>query len=151
MNTLIKLSPEDREYLISFTKKGTHKSREINRAKVLLDLNNNRSIEYIVNHIEISAKTVGRLYNRFTANGIQGAIIDKPRPGQPRKTDDKDDAFIIATACSESPVGAHHWTLDLLQEEFESKKNKKLGRNTIWLRLKNQEIKPWLKKNVVYT
>lgn len=42
---------------------------------------------------------------------------DKPRSGQPPKYQEKEQAEIIALACSSPPEGRKRWTIRLLVEE----------------------------------
>ena len=49
--------------------------------------------------------------------GLEAAINDRPRPGQERKLDGKQEAHLIAIACSAAPEGHTHWTLQLLADQ----------------------------------
>ena len=57
--------------------------------------------------------------------GPEAAINDKPRPGQERKLDGRQEAHpvsstgqaLIAIACSAAPEGHTHWTLQLLADQ----------------------------------
>ena len=49
--------------------------------------------------------------------GLEAAINDRPRPGQERKLDGKQEAHLIAFACSAAPAGHTHWTLQLLADQ----------------------------------
>ena len=49
--------------------------------------------------------------------GLEAAINDRPRPGQERKLDGKQEAHLIAIACSAAPAGHTHWTLQLLADQ----------------------------------
>ena len=44
----------------------------------------------------------------------RAALNDKPRSGAPPKFDGKQEAMIIALACSEAPEGRTCWTAELL-------------------------------------
>jgi transposase len=147
----ISLTKKDQAFLETFTRKGTHKSRELIRAEVLRLAAAGLSEETIASRTRRHTRTVRRIVARYQAGGLERALFDAPRPGQPRKTTKKDDAFLIALACTEAPEGRDHWTLELLEEAYKKKRKKVLGHNAIWLRLRAHDLKPWRKKNVVHT
>ena len=47
----------------------------------------------------------------------EAAINDKPRPGRERKLDGKQEAHLVAIACSSPPEGHVNWTLHLLADK----------------------------------
>lgn len=151
MSQTICISREDLNFLQTFIKKGTHEARELIRAEILILLHERKNIITIANRTRRSTKTVIRIQARYNKGGIQRAVFDAPRSGQPRKTSITDDAHLVAIACTKAPRGSNYWTLDFLTKQFEKKRGEKLGRTAIWLRLKTRSIKPWREKNVVYT
>jgi transposase len=58
--------------------------------------------------------TVERLRKRFARQGLAAALAEKPRRGAPPKLDGKQQAAIIALACSEAPSGQARWSARLL-------------------------------------
>jgi Homeodomain-like domain len=40
--------------------------------------------------------------------------MEEPRAGSRRKLNGKDEAFLVATACSDPPDGRQRWTMQLL-------------------------------------
>jgi putative transposase len=145
------LKTEDLNYLQTFIKKGTHKAREITRAQVLLQINQGRSVESVAERVGSCEKTVRRIVGRYLKEGLKRAVFDAGRPGQPKKTTDKEDAHLVAIACTTAPKGNANWTVDLIMKKFQKDKGKKIGRTALWLRLKTRNIKPWREKNVVHT
>ena len=65
----------------------------------------------------INAATVARVRKRFVEEGVEAAINDKPRPGRERKLDGKQEAHLVAIACSSPPEGHVSWTLHLLADK----------------------------------
>ena len=64
----------------------------------------------------------------------------------------KDKTRIVAIACTEPPEEADHWTAELLAEKaIETGVVPKISKQTIWLILKQHDLKPWLEKNVVHS
>ncbi len=45
---------------------------------------------------------------------MDAALADKPRRGAPAKFDGKQEAMIVALACSDAPEGRARWTAKLL-------------------------------------
>ena len=64
--------------------------------------------------MDVSVGTVFRIKRRFAEDGLEGALLERPRPRPRRKLDDKGEAHLIALACSPAPEGHDHWTLRLL-------------------------------------
>ena len=54
---------------------------------------------------------------RFVEGGLERALNDLPRPGQRRKLDGKQEAHLVAVACSAAPEGHARWTLRLLADQ----------------------------------
>jgi transposase len=145
----IQLSEEDITKLTDITKKGQHNARTVYRAKVLLLTHQGKSKIIIALQLDISQSTVRSVRHHYREEGIDRAIYDNPRSGQPSKLTDKEEAFLIATACSAPPEGRDHWTMEMLQTELKTKKKKVLSTVAILKRLRKRGIKPWLEKNVV--
>jgi len=93
---------------------------------------------------------VARIRRRYCKYGLKRALYDAQRSGRPVIFKEKERANIVALACTKAPKGYNHWTLDLLVEEAEKEKIK-MGRTKIWTIMKENELKPWREKNVVYS
>ena len=53
-----------------------------------------------------------------SSKGLEAAINDRPWPGRERKLDNgRQEAHLIAFACSAAPEGHTHWTLQLLADK----------------------------------
>jgi transposase len=46
------------------------------------------------------------------------SLEDKPRPGRVTKLDGKQEAFLVALACSDAPEGYERWTMQLLADRL---------------------------------
>ena len=62
--------------------------------------------------------TVYNLRKRYREYGLERAIGEKDRPGQPRKVTAKVEAEITAIACSEAPDGSVRWTVNLINKRL---------------------------------
>lgn len=118
----IKLEEDEIKYLRNFVKKGQKDARELTRARILLLANKNRKDAEIVEILDVGRNTVGRIKKRYLDEGLQSALEDKPRTGQPIKYTEKHAMEIIALACTSPPDGRKKWTLRLLTEELRKRK-----------------------------
>jgi putative transposase len=133
----IKLTEKEVEYLSAFVKKGRKSARELTRAHVLLLVNGGRTETEIKDTLGISRATVSNIKKRCREEGLQSALREKPRSGQPRKYTERHEAEIIAQACTKSPDGSKRWSLTLLTEEMRKKEGfETINRESIRLILK---------------
>lgn len=59
-----------------------------------------------------------RTKRRFVLGNLEAALSEEPRPGASRKLSGKEEALLVATACSSPPAGRARWTLELLAGEL---------------------------------
>ena len=110
---VVDLNEQEREHLLEVTRHGKSSARKIKRAHMLLKATQGLSDEQIAQAVDTSRATVLRTRKRFVEEGLE-ALNERPRSGQPNKLDGKQQAHIIAVACSDPPQGHAHWTLRLL-------------------------------------
>ena len=110
---VVDLNEQEREHLLEVTRHGKSSARKIKRAHMLLKADQDLSDEQIALAVDTSMATVFRTRKRFVEEGLE-ALNERPRSGQPNKLDGKQQAHIIAVACSDPPQGHAHWTLRLL-------------------------------------
>jgi transposase len=108
---IINLCEEERNDLVQLTHKGTIKARQFKRAMILLKADEGSSDPEIMAALNVSRPCVERIRKRFVSEGIERALNEDPRPGQKSKLDGRAEATLIATACTEAPLGHDHWTL----------------------------------------
>ena len=137
----IKLEEDEVQYLIDFVKKGHKSARELTRARILLLANKNKKNTEIVEILNVGRNTVGRIKKRYLDEGLQSALEDKTRTGQPTKYTEKHAAEIIAQACTTPPDGRKKWTLVLLTEELKIKEGfETINKESIRLILKKAKL-----------
>lgn len=144
----VTLSTEERNELMLITSQGKHSVRKIKRAQILLlsDLKNETD-EIIAEQLDVSISTVHRTRQYFVDYGLDVAIHDDPRSGQPRKLDANQEALMIAMCCTEPPQGRCRWTLSMLGEQLITLTElDSISPETIRQRLKDNDLKPWQKK-----
>ena len=136
-----RLKPKDREFLVNLTKTGNRNSREFERAYVLLALDKGKKREDITEFYNVSRITIWRVKAKYLHEGVQEAVKDEPRPGQPIKYSEKDKAEIIAMACSKAPEGRSRWTIRLIEKTLKERKVMvTINRETIRLLLKKTNV-----------
>jgi len=139
----IKLKKVEREFLQQFVKKGTKKARAVARANVLLLADDGCSNDEISNATKVHRQSVWRIKKRYLKEGLDSALEEKPRPGQPKKYTAKEEAEIIATACTSPPKGRKRWSVRLLADEMKSRKGfETVNRESVRLILKKRKPSP---------
>lgn len=137
----IKLTEKGLGYLREFTKKGQKSARALTRARILFLVNNGEKETDIAKILNISRATVSNIKKRYREEGLENALKEKPRPGQPKKYTEKHEAEIIAQACTSPPEGRKRWSLVLLAEELKKKKVfRTINRESIRLVLKKAKL-----------
>ena len=85
-----------------------------------------------------------RTKRRFVLGNLEAALSEEPRPGAARKLSGKEEALLVATACSKPPAGRARWTLELLAGEMvKLTEHAELSRETVRRRLAENDLKPW--------
>ena len=92
-------------------------------------------------------RTIRNLISKYNSGGLENALYDRPRTGQPRKFTRRQEEKIAAIACTTPPEGQSRWTLDLIKEFSEKEKIvNEISRETLRILLASREIKPWRHK-----
>ncbi len=137
----IKLEEKEVKFLKDFVKKGRKSARGLTRARILLLANQQKGDTEIAETLDVGRNTVWRTKKKYREEGLQSALAEKPRSGQPKKYTDKHEAEVIAQACTESPDGRKRWTLTLLTEEMRKKDGlETINRESIRLILKKAKL-----------
>jgi putative transposase len=108
----------EKDELSLLIKKGTHKSRKITRAKVLLLLHEGKSRTQIQAELSISSNHFTRLKNVTSPRVLPELWKRCPAVGNPPKVTPNLEAHITSLACSEAPAGSARWTLSLINEKI---------------------------------
>lgn len=142
----IELLAEERDELSTLLSAGKCAARKLKRAQILLAADAGSSEVEIERTIGVGGSTVYRTKRRFVEVGLEAALSEEPRPGAERKLTGKEEALLIATACSKPPLGRARWTLELLAGEMvKLTEHEELSRETVRRRLAENDLKPWRK------
>ena len=88
----IKLEEDGVKFLIDFVKKGRKSVRELTRARILLLANQQKGDTEIAETLNVGRNTVWRTKKKYHEEGLQSALAEKPRSGQPKKYTEKHEA-----------------------------------------------------------
>jgi hypothetical protein len=112
----VDLSEPERAILLTLIQKGRTAARQVRRAQLQLaavdgqhDATIARVVHSIVSIIEGTRK-------RFVEADLDAARHDWPYPGAWRKLTGKQEALLVASACSTPPVGRTRWTMQPLAD-----------------------------------
>ena len=142
----VDLTADERDELKMLLSAGKCSARKLKRAQILLAADGGASDEEIEKTIGASGSTIYRTKRRFVEVSLEAALSEEPRPGAERKLTGKEEALLIATACSKPPAGRARWTLELLADEFvKLTEHESLSRETVRRRLAENDLKPWRK------
>jgi transposase len=114
---VVDLTAAERTTLEQLLQRGTSSARKLTRARILLQANDGLTDEEIATALEVGIATVERTRQRFVEANLE-ALNERPRPGGQRKLNGKQEAHLIAVACTPAPGGQARWTLQLLAEQI---------------------------------
>ncbi len=142
----VALNLAERCELAALLSAGQHPVRKLKRAQILLAADAGVADEDIAETVGVGASTVYRTKRRFVEANLEGALCEEPRPGAERKLTGREEALLVATACSKPPAGRARWTLELLAGELvRLTDHQELSRETVRRRLAENDLKPWRK------
>jgi transposase len=111
----VKLSEEEVEQLRDVLRRGEHRRRERQRAQMLLWSSEGKTDLEIAALSAVTPLTVATTRERWAK---EKRIADGAKPGRHKKLDGKQEAFVVALACSDAPEGRESWTLQLLADKL---------------------------------
>jgi transposase len=140
----VELSHEERDRLETLLGGGRHSARRLKRAQILLAAHDGVADDVIASTLMVSASTIYRTRRRLVTVDLDAALSEEPRAGVPRKLSGKEEALLVATACSKPPPGRARWTLELLADEMvRLTDHDELSSETVRRRLAENHLKPW--------
>lgn len=107
--SVIKLSREEHKVLSLWVRSGSMEQRAVQRARIILMLDQGRSNLEIAELLDIRSATVSKWRTRFGRDRLRG-LCDAPRSGQPRKYDEETERRILAVLDEPPPEGHSTWT-----------------------------------------
>ena len=147
----IKLTDKQRKELKQFITSTSKKNTPQNKthAKVLLCLDENSKTpltpEQTAAKCKLHRENIYKIRKQYTTQGLNRVLQRKKRetPPVPPKITGKIEAHIIATACSTTPKGKKHWTLQMIANQIVlNGVIESIGKETIRRTLKKHNINP---------
>jgi transposase len=143
----VELSQSERDELQALASGGKLAVRRLKRMQILLAADAGVGDEAIAASVQTSGSTIYRTKKRFVELSLEAALSEEPRPGAARKLNGKEEAQLVALACSDPPRGCARWTLKLLANALvEVIEHPGVSRDTIRRRLDDNDLKPWQQK-----
>jgi len=117
---LVRLSGKERQQLEKVVQSGKDKARKITRCRILLlaDEAKGKTDQEISEALNVCLATIFNVRRRYCQEGVESAISEKARSGQPPRFKGKLTAKITAIACSKPPEGHARWSLRLLADHI---------------------------------
>ena len=112
----VKLKKHARQYLQKIVESGEDKARKITRCRILLLADKGKTDQEISDALNVCLATIFNIRRRYCQGGLERAISEEARSGQPPKFKGKSMAKITALACSKPPEGRARWSLRLLAD-----------------------------------
>ena len=91
--------------------KGQHSAREVTRAHILLASELGVPAAQMQQVLGVSRMVIWRTQSAYREQGLDYALYDAARSGQPAKYGTDQEAEVVALACSQPPEGAVRWTV----------------------------------------
>jgi len=120
----VTLTEEERKELRAITRSGKTSAPKFIHARALLlcdagpHAEKTWKVADAAAALGVSARTIEHLKKRFVEEGLEAALVRKPRTRAPKITFDGEfDARLAALACSPAPDGRARWTVRLLAQK----------------------------------
>jgi putative transposase len=112
----IKLTESEQSELKAIVNQGSHSARKIKRAQILLHSHAGKRPQEVADWLDVCLSTIYNTRRRYLAEGLEAALSEQARPGQPAKLDLRQQAEVTVLACSQAPAGHARWTVRLLAD-----------------------------------
>ena len=117
----VRLTAAERDLLEKFVAHGKKSARAINRARILLLLDEERSEQDVTTILSVSRGTIHNVRTKYLQKAdehILDLLHEAPRSGRPIKIDTSVEAHVTMIACSEPPEGYGRWTLHMIADKL---------------------------------
>lgn len=119
----VTLTDEERDLLRAMLSSGKAAARKLNHARLLLYADEasdglRRTDQEIAATLGIGVRTVERVRQRFVEDGLESALVPRPRPCGAYKVGQGLEAQVLAIAKSDPPSGRKRWTLRLIADQL---------------------------------
>jgi transposase len=142
----VKLSVTECSELEGIVRTGQQKARVRQRAQILVWSDAGKSDLEIADLLHLTPLTVARTRERWVT---QHRLSDQPKRGRDKRLDGKQEALLVAFACSDAPEGGESWTMQLLADRLVELKviDTPISDETVRRTLKKMSLSPGSKSN----
>lgn len=109
--TRLQLSEADRELLRSWVRQGTAHARTVQRAKVLLAIEEGLSQDVTAAKLGCHRSFIQRTLRRFNEIGLESVQRDRTRTGRPKLITQDQESAVLSLTRYTSPEDATHWSV----------------------------------------
>lgn len=120
----VTLTELERNELEAITKSGKTSAKKFVHARALLLCDASPggpawNVADVAAALGVTTRTIEHLKKRFVEEGLEAALVRKPRARPPREIifDGAFEARLISLACSQAPAGHRRWTVRLLADK----------------------------------
>src|SRR3990172_4874724 len=120
----VKLTKSEVEELMSIINKGSHTSQAFRTAYILLNCDEGKYSDKVVNKqiskvLKVGMRTIDRVKKKFIDEGFEACLERRPTTREYEKKADGDvEAKLVTLCCSEPPKGFAKWSLRLLADKM---------------------------------
>ena len=117
----VRLTTAQRATLEKFVAEGTKSARAINRARILLLLDEGHREKDLPTILGVSHATIYHVRQKYLKQEhahILDVLHEAPRSGRPLKIDSRVEANVTMIACSDPPAGYGRWTLHMIADKL---------------------------------
>jgi putative transposase len=117
----VRLTAAERDVLERFVAHGKKSARAINRARLLLLLDEARPAKELTKILGGSRGTIYHVRKKYMQKAhehILDLLQEAPRSGRPIKIDRRVEANVTLIACSEPPEGYGRWTRHMIADKL---------------------------------
>ena len=79
----VNLTQDQREHLLDLARRGKSSARKVKRSLILCKADEGLTDQQVSEALLVSPGTVHRVRRRFAQEGMESALNERPRPGQP--------------------------------------------------------------------
>ncbi len=142
----IKIKSSDLVRIEEILRSGVEQVRVVLRALAIRQLAQGFAAPQVARALPLTAKAIRQIAHRYDSGGLDRALYDRQRPGAKPLLDESQKQRVVAMVCGKPPEGRARWTVRLVAEEAVRRKLvPRMGRETIRVLLRNQDLKPWRK------